>query len=153
MPEFSSRLARVTRPYVIGNIYSNAGLVVAVNYLDILGFLIHLVVLGIVLGIFVWLAAKALGAPKATYYHGILTVISAVILGDIIGYLLSGWLAILVELVVVLLLIRHFFGVGWVKAIIIAVLAVIIAVIITAILAMIGITFLSGTLKGLVPGM
>ena len=46
---------------------------------DIIGFLIDLVVLGIILGIFVWLAGKALGAPKATYYHGILTVISAII--------------------------------------------------------------------------
>ena len=122
------------------------------SYLDILGYLIHLVVLGVILGIFVWLAGKALGAPKATYYHGILTVVSAVILGDIIGYFMSGWVAFLVELIVVLLLIKHFFGVGWVKAIIIAVLAVIIAVIITAILALIGITFLSGTLKGLIPG-
>ena len=120
--------------------------------MDIIGYLIHLVVLGIILGIFVWLAGKALGAPKATYYHGILTVISAVILGDIIGYFISGWAAILVEVVVVLLLIRHFFGVGWVKAIIIAILAVIIAIIITAILALVGITFLSGTLKGLIPG-
>jgi len=123
-----------------------------VGHLDILGFLIHLVVLGVILGIFVWLAAKALGAPKATYYHGILTVISAVILGDIIGYFMSGWVATLVELIVVLLLIRHFFGVGWVKAIIIAILAVIIAVIITLILALLGVTFLSGTLKGLIPG-
>ena len=120
--------------------------------MDIIGFLIHLIVVGIVLGIFVWLAAKALGAPKATYYHGIITVISAVVLGDIISYLIPGWFGTIVELVVVLLLIKHFFGVGWIKAIVIAILAVIIAIIITALLALIGFAFLGSTLKGLVPG-
>ena len=120
--------------------------------MDILGFLIHLVVVGVILGLFVWLAAKALGAPKATYYHGILTVISAVILSDIITYLIPGWFGTIVELVVILLLIKHFFGVGWLKAIVIAVLAIIIAIIITAVLALIGLAFLGSSLKGLIPG-
>jgi uncharacterized protein YacL len=123
---------------------------------NILGYLIELIVLGIVLGIFVWLAGKALGAPKATYYHGILTVISAVILRDVIGYFLSGWVARIVELIAVLLLIKHFFGVGWVRAIVIAVLALIIGIIITVVLAwvlaLIGFAFLGATLRGLVPG-
>ena len=120
--------------------------------LDIIGFLIHLVVLGIILGLFVWLAAKALGAPKASYYHGIVTVISAVILADIITYFIPGWWGTIVELLVVLLLIKHFFGVGWIKAIVIAVLAVIIAIVITAVLALLGIAFLGSTFKGLIPG-
>ena len=120
---------------------------------DIIGFLIHLVIEGIILGIFVWLAAKVLGAPKATYYHGILTVISAIILSDIIGYIVP-WhtVALIVEALVILLLIKHFFGVGWLRAIIIAVLALIIGVIITAILAMIGLAFAAAALKGLIPG-
>jgi len=89
---------------------------------DIIGFLIHLVVEGIILGIFVWLAAKVLGSPKATYYHGILTVIAAIILSDIIGYIVP-WhtVALIAEALVILLLIKHFFAVGWLKAIIIAV--------------------------------
>lgn len=120
--------------------------------MDIIGFLIHLVVVGIILGLFVWLAAKALRAPKATYYHGILTVISAVILADIISYLIPGWFGTIVELVVILLLIKHFFGVGWIKALVIAVLAVIIAIIITAVLALIGLAFLGSAFKGLIPG-
>jgi hypothetical protein len=122
---------------------------------SIIGFLVDLVVLGIVLGIFVWLAGKALGAPKATYYHGILIVVSAVILRDIIGYFISGWVAWIVELVVVLLLIKHFFGVGWLRSIVIAVLAVIIGIIITivliVILPMIGLAFVASALKGLIP--
>jgi len=120
--------------------------------MDIIGFLIQLVVVGIILGLFVWLAAKALGAPKASYYHGILTVIAAVILDDIITYLIPGWVGTIVELLVVLLLIKHFFGVGWVKAVVIAILAVIIALVITTILAFIGLAFLGSSFKGLIPG-
>ena len=118
----------------------------------IVGYVIELIVLGIILGIFVWLAGKALGAPKATYYHGILTVVSAVILRDIISYFLSGWIAKIAELLVVLLLIRHFFGVGWLRAIVIAILAVIIGIIITIILSLIGFAFLASSLRGLIPG-
>ena len=121
---------------------------------DIIGTIIHLVIAGIIGGIFVWLAAKALGAPKATYWHGILTVISAIIITDIIDYFLGGlgWLTIIIEIVVVLLLIKHFFGVGWVKAVVIAILAVIIAIIIAAVLAMIGLAAGATAIKGIIPG-
>ncbi len=122
---------------------------------DIIGTIVHLVIAGIIGGIFVWLAGKALGAPRATYWHGILTVISAIILTDIIGYFLGGlgWLLTIIEIVVILLLIKHFFGVGWLKAIIIAVLAVVIAIIVTAVLAFIGLAFAVAALKGIIPGL
>jgi hypothetical protein len=122
-----------------------------VGCLDIVGYLIHLLVTGIIVGIFVWLAGKALGAPKATYYHGILTVIAAIILGDIIGYVIPWHLAVLiVDVIVILLLIKHFFGVGWLKAIVIAVLAAVIAVIIIFVLGLL-LPAAAVTLKGLVP--
>jgi len=121
---------------------------------DIIGTIVQLVIAGIIGGIFVWLAGKALGAPRATYWHGILIVISAIILTDIIGYFLGsvGWLTTIIEIVVILLLIKHFFGVGWVRAIVIAVLAVIIAIIVTAILAFLGFAFAAGAMKGIFPG-
>lgn len=121
---------------------------------DIIGTIIHLIIAGIIGGIFIWLAGKALGAPKATYWHGILTVISAIILSDIISYFLGsmGWLSLIVELIVILLLIKHFFGVGWLKAIVIAVLAVVILVIVILVLAFLGLAFAATALKGLLPG-
>ena len=121
---------------------------------DIIGLIIHLVVAGIVGGIFVWLAAKALHAPRATYWHGILTVISAIIVADIIHYILGnlGWIETIIELVVILLLIKHFFGVGWIKAIVIAILAVVILVVVIFLLALLGIAFAAAALKGLFPG-
>jgi len=107
---------------------------------DVVGLIIDLVVAGIIGGIFVWLAAKALKAPKATYWHGILTVISAIIVTDIIRYLLgSGIIAAIIEIIVILVLIKHFFGVGWLKAIVIAILAWIILIIVIFVLSLLGI--------------
>ena len=121
---------------------------------DIIGTLIHLIVAGIIGGIFVWLAAKALNAPKATYWHGILTVVSAIIITDILGYFIGGlgWLWSIIEIIIILLLIKHFFGVGWLKAIVIAVLAFVILIIVVFVLALLGIAFAAAALKGLVPG-
>ena len=120
----------------------------------IVGAIIHLVVAGIIGGIFVWLAAKALSAPRASYWHGILTVISAIILTDIIGYFIGGlgWITTIIEIVIILLLIKHFFGVGWIKAVVIAILAVVILIIVIFVLALIGIAFAAAALKGLFPG-
>jgi len=122
---------------------------------DIIGTIIHLIVAGIIGGIFVWLAAKALKAPRATYWHGILTVVVAIILTDILGYFLGGlgWLWTIIEIIVILLLIKHFFGVGWLKAIVIAVLAVVILLIVIFVLALIGIAFAAAALKGMFPGL
>ena len=121
---------------------------------DIVGTIIHLVIAGIIGGIFVWLAAKALGAPRASYWHGILTVVSAIILTDIIGYFIGGlgWITTIIEIVIILLLIKHFFGVGWIKAVVIAILAVVILIIVVFVLALIGIAFAAAALKGLFPG-
>lgn len=121
----------------------------------IVGLIIQLVIAGIIGGIFVWLAGKALGAPKATYWHGILIVVSAIIISDIIGYFLSGlgWIRTIIEIIVILLLIKHFFAVGWVKAIVIAILAVVIAIIVTFVLGLLGLAFATAALKGLIPGL
>ena len=121
---------------------------------DIIGTIIHLIIAGIIGGIFVWLAAKALKAPRATYWHGILTVVSAIIITDILGYFLGGlgWVLTIIEIVIILLLIKHFFGVGWLKAIVIAVLAVVILIIVIFVLALVGIAFAATALKGLFPG-
>jgi len=121
---------------------------------DIIGTVIHLIVAGIIGGIFVWLAAKALSAPRATYWHGILTVVSAIVVTDILGYFIGGlgWLWSIIEVIIILLMIRHFFGVGWLKAIVIAVLAVVILIIVVFVLALIGLAFAAAILKGFVPG-
>lgn len=121
---------------------------------DLLGLIIQLVIAGIIGGIFVWLAGRALGAPRATYWHGILIVVSAIILSDIVGYFLHGlgWILTIIEIIIILLLIKHFFGVGWIKAIVIAILAVVIAIIVAIVLAAIGLGFAASALKGFIPG-
>jgi hypothetical protein len=118
------------------------------------GLIIHLIIAGIIGGIFVWLAGKALGAPRATYWHGILIVVSAIILTDIIGYFLHGlgWVTTIIEIIIILLLIKHFFAVGWLKAVVIAILAVVIAIVVAFVLALVGLGFAAAALKGLIPG-
>jgi len=122
---------------------------------DIIGALIHLIILGIIVGIFVWLAGRALGAPRATYWHGILIVVSAIIITDILGFFLAGlgWIWTILEIIIILLLIKHFFGVGWLKAVVIAILAAVIAFIVTLVLAAVGLAFAAAALKGLIPGL
>ena len=91
---------------------------------DVIGTLIRLVIVGTIGGIFVWLAAKALKAPRASYWHGILAVVFTILITDILRYLIGGfgWLWA-IEFMMLLLLIKCFFGVGWLKAILIAILA------------------------------
>jgi hypothetical protein len=122
---------------------------------DIIGTIIYLIIAGIIGGIFVWLAAKALGAPRASYWHGILTVVCAIIVADIIGYFLGslGWIATIIEVIVILFLIKHFFGVGWIKAIVIAILAYVILIIVIFVLALVGVAFAAAYMKGLFPGL
>jgi hypothetical protein len=122
---------------------------------DYVGLIINLVVAGLIGGIFVWLAGKALGAPKATYWHGILTVICAILVSDIFRYIFGslGWIEEIIELIVILLLIKHFFGVGWIKAVVIAILAIVILVIVIFVLALLGIVFAAATLRSLFPGL
>ena len=117
--------------------------------------MIQIIVVGIIGGIFVWLAGKALGAPRATYWHGILIVVSALIITDILGYFLGGlgWIWTILEIIIILLLIKHFFSVGWIKAIVIAVLAVVIAIIVTVILAAVGLGFAASAIRGMFPGL
>jgi hypothetical protein len=121
---------------------------------DVVGLIVDLVIAGIIGGIFIWLAAKALGAPRASYWHGILTVISALIVTDIIRYFLGGLglIAEIIEVVVILLLIKHFFAVGWVRAIVIAILAWIILIVVIFVLALLGIAFAAVALRGMFPG-
>jgi hypothetical protein len=107
-----------------------------VNFCEIGLHLVELWVPGVILGILVWLAGRALGAPRATYYHGIMIVTSAIILTDIISYFLDLWgiWARTIELVIVVLLIRHIFSIGWGKTVVIGILVIMIVGTIIAIL-------------------
>ena len=103
--------------------------------------LIELVIKIIVLAPAFWLAGRALvGKEKAKFLDAILIIILGTLIGGIFSYFeIIGIIALIIQLVLWIGLVKHFFDTDWIKAFVIAVLAVIILVVITFILGLIGI--------------
>jgi len=106
--------------------------------------LIQIIVGVIVLAPVLWIAGRLLaGKDKAKFTDAIWIVVLGVVIGAIVGAFLGGLVAAVIMFVVWLVLIKHFFDCGWLKAFLIAVVAVIIFVVILAILAVVGIGILA----------
>jgi len=103
--------------------------------------LIGLVIQIIVLAPSFWLAGRALvGKEKAKFLDAVWIVILGTLVGGIFSYFqIIGIIALLIQLLIWLGLVKHFFDTGWLKAFVISVLAVIILVVIAFILGLIGI--------------
>ena len=110
----------------------------AIN-LDVL--LIELVIKIIILAPAFWLAGRALvGKEKAKFVDAIWIVILGTLIGSIFSYFeIIGIIALIIQLIIWLGLVKHFFDTDWIKAFVVAILAVIILVIIGFILGLIGI--------------
>jgi len=111
---------------------------VAIN-LDAL--LIDLVIKIIILAPAFWLAGRALaGKENAKFLDAVWIVILGTLVGGIFSYFeISGIIALIIQLIIWLGLVKHFFDTDWIKAFVISVLAVIILVVIGFILGLIGI--------------
>ena len=103
--------------------------------------LIELIIKIIVLAPALWLAGRALvGKEKAKFLDAIWIIILGTLIGGIFSYFeIIGIIALIIQLVLWIGLVKHFFDTDWIKAFVIAVLAVIILVVITFILGLIGI--------------
>ena len=107
---------------------------------DLTVLVIHVIVNIIILAPVLWLSGRLLvGKDKAKLTDAIWIVVLGTVVGAIFGYFFSGWVALIIELVLWLLIVKHFFDCGWLKALAISIITVIIFVIIVAILALIGI--------------
>jgi hypothetical protein len=101
---------------------------------------IHIIVNIIILAPVLWLSGRLLvGKDKAKLTDAIWIVVLGTVVGAIFGYFFSGWVALIIELVLWLLIVKHFFDCGWLKALAISIITVIIFAVIVAILALIGI--------------
>jgi hypothetical protein len=111
---------------------------VAIN-LDVL--LIDLVVKIIVLAPAFWLAGRALaGKGKAKFIDAVWIVILGTLIGGIFSFFeIIGIIALVIQLIVWLGLVKHFFDTDWIRAFIISVLAIIIIIMVGFILGLIGI--------------
>jgi hypothetical protein len=106
--------------------------------LDVL--LIDLVIKIIVLSPAFWLAGKILAGEKAKFLDAVWIVILGTLVGGIFSYFeIIGIIALIIQLIIWLGLVKHFFDTDWIRAFVISVLAVIIIIVVSFILGLIGI--------------
>jgi hypothetical protein len=102
--------------------------------------LIQIIVSTIVIAPVLWLSGRAVvGKEKAKFTDAVWIVILGTIVGAIFGFLFVGVIASIIQLLIWLALVKHFFDCGWLKALAISIIAVLIFAIIAAILVVIGI--------------
>lgn len=103
--------------------------------------MIHVIVNTIILSPVFWLSGRALaGKDKAKFTDAIWIVILGTVIGTLFGAFFAGWgwLASLIQLIIWLALVKHFFDCGWLKALAISIVAIIIFAVIAVLLALIG---------------
>jgi len=107
--------------------------------IDLDALVIHIVVNTIIVSPVLWLSGRALaGKDKAKFTDAIWIVILGTVVGALFGAFFTGFIAAIVQLVLWLLIVKHFFDCGWLKALAISILAIIIFIAIVAILGAIG---------------
>jgi len=80
------------------------------------------------------------GKEKAKFLDAVWIIILGTLVGGIFSYFeISGIIALLIQFVIWLGLVKHFFDTDWLKAFVISVLAVIILVVVAFMLGLIGI--------------
>ena len=111
--------------------------------MDYVALLIQIVVGVIIIAPVLWLVGRALvGKEKAKFTDAIWIVVLGIVLGAIVGAFIGGLWAALLMFIIWLLLIKHFFDCGWLKALAIAILAVILFMVIVFVLTLVGIGIL-----------
>jgi hypothetical protein len=114
-------------------------LVFNLDFLPIIPLFINIIVAIIVLSPALWLSGRGLvGKEKAKFTDAISIIAIGVIVGSIFGVLFSGWLTFIIEAIIWLALVKHFFDCGWLKALAISLLALILFGILAAILIILG---------------
>ena len=108
--------------------------------MDLTLLLIQIIVAAVILAPVLWIVGKwFVGKGKAKFTDAIWIGVLGVVIGAVIGFLQIGWFAgilgTLIMIVVWLVLIRHFFDCGLLKALVIAIFAGIIYWVITMILS------------------
>jgi hypothetical protein len=101
--------------------------------------IIHIIVNIIFISPFLWLSGRSLvGSRKAKFSDAVMIVILGTLIGTIFGIFFTGFTASIVQLVLWLLLIKHFFDCGCLMALAVSIISVIIFAVIVAILGLIG---------------
>lgn len=101
---------------------------------------IQVIVSTIIVAPFLWLSGRALvGKEKAKFTDAIWIVILGTVLGTFFAAIFEkGIIALIIQMILWLAVVKHFFDCGWIKAFVVTMLAVIIFAIVGAILAFVG---------------
>lgn len=101
---------------------------------------IQVIVSTIIVAPFLWLSGRALvGEKKAKFTDAIWIVILGTVLGTLFAAIFKkGIIALIIQMILWLAVVKHFFDCGWIKAFVVTMLAVIIFAIVGAILAFVG---------------
>ena len=98
----------------------------------------------IIISPFLWISGRALvGKEKARFSDAVLTVMLGTIIGALFGIFFYGFTASIVQLILWLALVRHFFECGWLQALAISILAVIIFALVAITLGLIGFSLIT----------
>jgi hypothetical protein len=112
--------------------------------IDLTSIVVQIVVNMIIIAPVLWISGRILaGGQKAKFTDAIWIVALGVIAGSVIGAFTSGTIGFLIQLIVWLYLVKHFFDCGWLKALAISIVAVVISAIILIILGVVGVTLLN----------
>ena len=110
--------------------------------LDVL--IINLIVSTLFVSPVLWLAGRTLvGKEKAKFSDAVITVLIGTVIGGIFGAFFVGLLASLIQLIIWLALVKHFFDCGWIQALAISIIAIVFFVIIAFVLGFLGIAIFS----------
>jgi hypothetical protein len=106
---------------------------------DLETLIVHIIVNTIILSPALWLSGRLLvGKEKAKFTDAVFTIIIGTVVGAFFGAFFSGFIAAIAQLILWLLIVKHFFDCGWLKALAISILAIIIFAVILIVLGLIG---------------
>lgn len=91
-----------------------------------------------------WLSGRAVvGKEKAKFADAIWIVVLGILIGGIFGFLFTGIIVAIIQLLIWVALVKHFFDTGWFTALGISILAVIIFLVIAVMLTLVGLAIWS----------
>ncbi|MCK4933710.1 hypothetical protein KAS06_03475 [Candidatus Bathyarchaeota archaeon] len=101
---------------------------------------IQVIVSTIIISPFLWLSGRALvGREKAKFTDAIWIVVLGTVIGTFFAQIFEiGIVALIIQVLLWLTIVKHFFDCGWIKAFAITIFAVIVFAIVGVILAFIG---------------
>ncbi|MFH0748742.1 MAG: hypothetical protein V1915_02325 [Candidatus Bathyarchaeota archaeon] len=112
--------------------------------IDLVSLLIHIIINIIIISPALWLSGRLLvGGQKAKLTDASWIVVLGTVMGVVVGVVFRGFFASIIQLVLWLLLVKHFFDTGWGKALTIAVIAVVIFLLVGVVLGLIGIALIA----------